>query len=167
VLGLQKGLKALGRYKAAPDGIYGRLTRQSILDFERRFALTPTGRPSRALLATVEAAAAAPTTARKEIVAIFSNPSRGANDVIAVDPETGAVGRAAPEKGEGLDATSERALAACRLSGGAGCRLFAVGDEIVFESTPEEAARLIAARQAAAPLAPDTVPPAEPTGQSR
>jgi hypothetical protein len=135
VRALQTGLARLELYSATPDGAFGRRTRQAILDFERRYGMTITGLPSPGLLAAVSAAVTAPEVARDAVIAYFKDPSTGPNAALAIDPITGVVGQA-----DGSDATpaeaAESALAACRNIGG-DCRIFALGDEVVFE--PDDA----------------------------
>jgi len=127
---LQANLAQLGFYSGTPDGAFGRRTRQALLDFERRYSLTISGRPSPALLVSIGGAAAAPEAARPAVVEYLSDPAATTNGALAIDPSSGIAGRADEPNAVPADAASS-ALATCRSAGGH-CRIFALGDNVVF-----------------------------------
>ena len=140
---LQSELRTLGFYQGNPDGRYGRTTRQALLDFERRFDLLPTGRPSGSLGLSATAAAAAPPAARAKAVEFFSDPERPKNRILALDGSSGHFADGLVEAGANAAAVAETTLAACRAVTESNCKLFAVGDDIVFDRLPAEIDRAL------------------------
>jgi hypothetical protein len=140
---VQTLLTANGDYADEIDGEYGNLTRQAILDFERRHELLPTGRPTKALLKALESRDRAPDRAKDAVVRYFLKPGAQRFRALAINPDNGASGT---PKGNITDpATAIAAAMAICGQGGGGCQLFAIGSEIVFGKPQSEIDALIEA----------------------
>ena len=140
---LQGELRALGLYTSRPDGRFGRATRQAVLDFERRYGLLPTGRPSAALRLSAAAAAAAPQAARAKAVELFAEPARPKNRILVLHGPSGHFESGLVGAGVNAANVAEMTLAACRAASDADCKLFAVGDDIVFDRPQAEIDRML------------------------
>jgi len=138
---VQTILTASGDHTGEIDGEYGNLTRQAILDFERRHELLPTGRPTPALLKALESWEGAPERARDAVVRYLLKPGRQRFRALAVNPDSGASGVPKGDIGDPASAIAA-AMAICGR-GGSGCQLYAVGSDIVFGKPQSEIDALI------------------------
>ena len=142
---MQSLLKANGDYSGDLDGEYGNLTRQAILDFERRHNLLATGRPTKPLLQALESSDRAPAKARNAVVRYFLKLGGNRYRALAVDPDSGASGASRGNINDPATAIAA-ALAVCGQGGGGrSCVPFALGSEIVFGKTQSEIDALIEA----------------------
>lgn len=135
---IQKLLKETGDYKGGIDGIYGRGMRQAILDFERRYKLPVTGRPTESVISKLRSNGTK-SVPEKSIMAFESylySPRFKDFKAFAVDPKTGRGGRGWGNRWHPRVAIS-RALKFCENKN-KNCKLVAVGDTIVTDMPEQE-----------------------------